>query len=56
MLETDQKLLQKKKNGALKDYAMTIHNQASFYLLNGEVDKVEIKLSRSNRNFHGNGQ
>ena len=45
MLETAKNYY--KKNGALKDYAMTIHNQASFYLLNGEVDKVEINCQEA---------
>ncbi len=36
-----------RKNGALKDYAMTIHNQASFYLLNGELDKVEVNCQEA---------
>lgn len=45
MLETAKNYY--KKKGALKDYAMTIHNQASFYLLNGEVDKVEINCQEA---------
>lgn len=49
MLETAKQYY--KKNGALKDYAMTIHNQASFYLLNGELDKVEVNCQEAIKIF-----
>lgn len=45
MLEAAKKYY--KKNGAFKDYAMTIHNQASFYLLYGELDKVKVNCQEA---------
>lgn len=49
MLETAKTFYEKR--GAKKDYAMTIHNLASFYLLNGDINDVEGNCNKAIKIF-----